>query len=290
MSAWGAGGARTIADWLLASPWFIAGMHPVGAAQLAMGSPRLLGEATRASGAVARGVRAATGPIPRRAAYYGAIAAGVGGEPLTSESAQPEARGYTPEQIQGFERKIRNWSRPTPFDTTINISARRAGIDPEIYKRLLGSESNFDPNAISFAGADAGTGIAQINKVHGLTREQMLDPDFAIPYAAGVLADYIDEAGGDIREAIIRYKGASSPEKRAKMGEVADNILYGLETAQRPARARGGKVTSKQAVLVDRLMERVKKAHNQITNETKPLLNVPDEAVADALAAANKAI
>lgn len=291
MNAWSAGGARTVADALLASPWFFAGLHPIGAAQFAMGSPRLLGETTRAAGALTRGARAVTGPIPRRAAYYGAIASGVGGEPLTSdEPAQPGAKTYTPEQVQSFERKIRNWGRQTPYDPIIEVSARRAGVDPEVYKRLLGSESNFKPDAISFAGPDAGMGIAQINKVHGLTREQKLDPEYSIPFAANLLAEYIDEAGGDVREAIIRYKGAKSPEQREKMGEVADNILYGLENAQRPARASGGRVSGKEAALVNRLMQRVKQAHSQITKETKPLLNVPDEAVADALAAANRAI
>jgi len=286
MSAYSAGGARTLADALLASPWFFAGLHPVGAAQLAMSSPRLGGEAIRLSGALSRAGQTATGPIPRRAAYYGAIASGVGGEPIPGE----EGEAYTPEQVQGFERKINNWSRETPYDETIGASASSAGVDPVIYKRLLGSESNFDPNAISFAGPDAGTGIAQINKVHGLTREQMLDPNYAIPFAADLLAKYIGESDGDVREAIIRYKGAKSPEQREKMGQVADNILYGLETTQRPQRASGGKVTSKQAMLVNRLMQRVKTAHNQITQETKPLLDVPDEAVAHALEVANQAI
>jgi len=118
--------------------------------------------------------------------------------------------------------------------------------------------------------------------------EQMMDPNFALPWAAAKFRQYLDEEGGNYEKAILRYKGASSPQGIARMMPITRAIVQG-EPA-REQRASGGKVMGRQAMLVDRLMQRVKQAHRAKNEETKPLLQVPDEAVASALAKANEAI
>jgi soluble lytic murein transglycosylase-like protein len=115
----------------------------------------------------------------------------------------------------------------TPYDTLMSQAAQQYGIDPVVFRRLIGTESSFDPNAVSPRGESFGLGIGQIAEVHGLTREQRLDPNTSIPKAAEIFAGYLREAGGDYNEAIMRYKGASSEKGRAAMQGPANIILNG---------------------------------------------------------------
>ena len=117
---------------------------------------------------------------------------------------------------------------PTPYDPVIQSAAQSAGVDPTILKRLLGSESSFNPTAVSPRGAQYGYGIAQIAASHGLTQQQMEDPKVAIPFAANLLKQYADQNGGDMNKALLQYKGASSPGGIASMQPVVAKILTGL--------------------------------------------------------------
>lgn len=115
----------------------------------------------------------------------------------------------------------------TNYDSTIAQAAQANGIDPVIFKRLIGTESSFRPDAVSPRGERYGLGIAQINQVHGLSRADMLDPNKAIPFAAQLFKQYLDEAGGDYAEAIYRYKGASTDKGRQDMGPAVATVLAG---------------------------------------------------------------
>lgn len=119
-------------------------------------------------------------------------------------------------------------SRKTQYDALMQQAAQANGIDPVVFKRLIGTESSFDPNAVSPRGANFGLGIAQIAAVHGLSDEQRRDPNVAIPFAAQLFKQYLDAAGGDYNQAILRYKGASSPTGVQAMAPVAQTILSGV--------------------------------------------------------------
>jgi soluble lytic murein transglycosylase-like protein len=119
------------------------------------------------------------------------------------------------------------YDKPTAYDPIIQQAAQQAGIDPVMFKRLIGSESSFSPTATSPRGESFGYGIAQIAAVHGLSREQMANPAVALPFAAKLLAGYIQQAGGDAREGVLRYKGAVSEAGRAAMGQVYDSKIAG---------------------------------------------------------------
>jgi soluble lytic murein transglycosylase-like protein len=137
-------------------------------------------------------------------------------------------RGYTPEQAADNVARTYSYdNRQTPYDPLITQAAQQYGLDPVIFKRLIGTESSFDPNAVSPRGEKFGLGIGQIAEVHGLSREQRLDPNVSIPKAAEIFAGYLRQAGGDYNEAIMRYKGASSEKGRAAMQGPADVILNG---------------------------------------------------------------
>ena len=119
-------------------------------------------------------------------------------------------------------------NKVTPYDAVIQQSAVQYGIDPVVFKRLLGTESSFNPTAVSPRGESFGLGIAQIAAVHGLSREQMLDPNVAIPAGAQIFAAMLKQAGGDYELALQRYKGASSAKGKAAMAGPIGIILSGL--------------------------------------------------------------
>ena len=119
-------------------------------------------------------------------------------------------------------------NKVTPYDAVIQQSAAQYGIDPVVFKRLIGTESSFNPTAVSPRGERFGLGIAQIADVHGLSREQMLDPNTAIPFAAQLFAQYLQQAGGNYEEALLRYKGASSEKGKAAMAAPIETIMAGV--------------------------------------------------------------
>lgn len=119
-------------------------------------------------------------------------------------------------------------NKVTPYDALIQQSAIQYGINPVVFKRLLGTESSFNPTAVSPRGESFGLGIAQIADSHGLSREQRLDPNIAIPAGAQIFAAMLDKAGGDYELALQRYKGASSAKGKAAMASPIATILSGL--------------------------------------------------------------
>ena len=144
------------------------------------------------------------------------------GAPATAAPTQPTKRA------QAFDNKT------TPYDAIIQQSAAQYGIDPVVFKRLIGTESSFSPTAVSPRGEKFGLGIAQIAAVHGLSREQMLDPNAAIPFAAKLFSQYIRGADGNVEEALMNYKGASSKKGRAEMSKPIGDILSGLTLSAAP--------------------------------------------------------
>lgn len=123
----------------------------------------------------------------------------------------------------------------TQYDTLIAQTAQANGIDPVVFKRLIGTESSFNPNAVSPRGEQFGLGIAQIAAVHGLSREDMLNPQKAIPFAAQLFSKYLAESGGNYQQAIMKYKGASSAQGQQAMTGPAATILAGIDTTAKKA-------------------------------------------------------
>lgn len=144
------------------------------------------------------------------------------------QQAQPQAQVAAAQQYDAAK---------TNYDDLMAKAAQANGVDPVIFKRLIGTESSFSPTAVSPRGEKFGLGIAQIAAVHGLTREQMLDPNTAIPFAAQLFAKYLKEANGNYEEALYRYKGATSDQGRAAMAGPIATVLSGTQAAPTAAPA-----------------------------------------------------
>jgi soluble lytic murein transglycosylase-like protein len=140
-------------------------------------------------------------------------------------AAEPTAGAKPSTKVAAATKSYDNAN--TPYNDLMNQAAQQYGLDPVVFKRLIGTESSFNPNAVSPRGESFGLGIGQIAEVHGLTREQRLDPNVSIPKAAEIFAQYLREANGDYTAALMRYKGASSERGIAAMQEPVATILNG---------------------------------------------------------------
>ena len=103
--------------------------------------------------------------------------------------------------------------------------ADAANIDRSIFRAQINMESGWNPNAVSWAGAE---GIAQIiPKYHPDMEGKTFDPYASLEYAAHLMASHIAYRGGDVREALADYNTGrnSSGSFRAQGYAYADKIL-----------------------------------------------------------------
>ena len=105
----------------------------------------------------------------------------------------------------------------TPFAAEIEAAAARNGVDPALLKALIRQESNFDPNAVSPAGA---RGLTQLmpGTAAGLGVANPSDPAQAIEGGAKYLRQQLDRFGGDVEKALAAYN--AGPGAVAKFGGV----------------------------------------------------------------------
>lgn len=116
------------------------------------------------------------------------------------------------------------------YDALIQQAAALHGVDATILKRLIASESGFNPNATN--PTSGALGMAQIMPTHiqkGLiTDAQARDPATAINFAAAHLAQNLRNRKGDYRNALLDYKGAVSQKGVKSMTPVVTDIVSGL--------------------------------------------------------------
>lgn len=180
-------------------------------------------------------------PEQADAAARAAADVAAAGTPARRRTVEPASSERTPAAQTTATKKAQQYdNRKTQYDGLMTEAAQQYGLDPVMFKRLIGTESSYDPNAVSPSGRNAGLGIAQINAVHGMSDADRLNPQVAIPFAAQLYAQYLEQAGGDHTEALMRYKGASSERGRAAMQTPIQDILSGtpLAPAAAPAAAQ----------------------------------------------------
>ena len=146
---------------------------------------------------------------------------------LEPERAQPEARAME-RVFDTNDLRSYAWS-----------AAVRNGIDPAIFVRQIAAESDFDPHAVSRAGA---VGIAQIMPaLHPAV--DPTDPYASLDYAARLMRGYINHYG-DWRRALIAYNagpGRLEPGNRYYLPQstILSNAFAGGETMRYVARILG---------------------------------------------------
>ena len=105
----------------------------------------------------------------------------------------------------------------TPFAAEIEAAAAKHGVDPALLKALIRQESNFNPNAVSPAGA---SGLTQLmpGTAASLGVTDPTDPAQAIEGGAKYLRQQLDRFGGDVEKALAAYN--AGPGAVAKYGGV----------------------------------------------------------------------
>lgn len=91
-----------------------------------------------------------------------------------------------------------------PFSDEINAAAARHKLDPALLAGLIRQESNFNPNAVSSAGA---RGLTQLmpGTAAGLGVKDATDPAQAIEGGARYLRQQLDRFGSDPSRALAAY-------------------------------------------------------------------------------------
>jgi soluble lytic murein transglycosylase-like protein len=147
--------------------------------------------------------------------------------PSEPERAVPPARAL--ERVFDID-DLRNYA----WDAAV-----RQGISPVLFSRQIAAESDFDPNAVSRAGA---VGIAQIMPaLHPAVDPK--DPYASLDYAARLMRGYINHYG-DWRRALIAYNagpGRLEPGNRYYLPQstILSNSFAGGETMRYVARILG---------------------------------------------------
>jgi len=96
----------------------------------------------------------------------------------------------------------------TPFAAEIQAAAKKADIDPRLLAALVGAESNFDPNAVSRAGA---TGLTQLmpSAAADVGVGDLFDPEENLEGGARYLRMLLDRFD-DLELALAAYNAGSS--------------------------------------------------------------------------------
>ena len=153
------------------------------------------------------------------AAVLAALA--VGSTVAAGPSPRPEARRVT---CYGVTASL--WQHA-------GVYAGVAGIPPAILRALVTVESNWNPQAVSAAGAE---GIAQIMPAHHpRMRGKTFNACASLHYAAWLLAWLTSEREGDLFEALADYH--AGPNRAPGAGEWYAELVE--EVARRKVRAVG---------------------------------------------------
>jgi soluble lytic murein transglycosylase-like protein len=91
-----------------------------------------------------------------------------------------------------------------PYGDLITAAAKKHGIDPALLAGLVKTESNFNPNAQSYAGAKGLTQLMDAT-ARGLGVTNSFDPQQALDGGAKFLAGLLKQFKGDERLALAGY-------------------------------------------------------------------------------------
>jgi soluble lytic murein transglycosylase-like protein len=133
---------------------------------------------------------------------------------LAAETAAASPLDSALERLRRISRGARSYMAPgtVPYAAEIRRAARRHGISPSLLAALVRAESNFDPRAVSSAGAQ-GLGQLMPGTARQLGVADPFDPEANLDGAARYLAEQL-ERFEDRHRALAAYH--AGPERAAE--------------------------------------------------------------------------
>ncbi|WP_341357808.1 lytic transglycosylase domain-containing protein [Rossellomorea sp. y25] len=97
-----------------------------------------------------------------------------------------------------------NWNAPQEIDAMISRAADHFGLPKKLIQAVIKQESNFNPNAVSPAGA---SGLMQLmpSTARGLGVKNIFDPEENVFAGTKYLKQMLDKYNGDIPLALAAY-------------------------------------------------------------------------------------
>lgn len=125
-----------------------------------------------------------------------------------------DAEVWLTDMSRRLERQVPDTEQRMRILTRVHYEAARAGLEPELVLAVIEVESNFDPYAVSVAGA---LGLMQvmpfwINEI-GRPDDNLIRVETNLRYGCTILKFYLDKEKGDLRRALGRYNGSLGKRK-----------------------------------------------------------------------------
>ncbi len=285
---WLAGGGRGVLEAAMVLPWAAVLHNPLAIpAQAAIQSPRLAGALNYGVGAAGR-VAGQIGSPALEGAYYAGRA---------NQEGQAQAAGYTPGPTGVGQLPT---TGPNDIDAATRMIIGEAGNQP-IEGKVAALYTAI--NRAKQTGKSLADVIGQPNAYEAVTsgKTGTIDPNspqyqsirdsVVLPALAGQIPDPTNGMTHFINKSLQLKLGRKIPDWAQGQGlQIGQHTFYSAEGGRLP-RASGGKVDDPEVErLVGKLMARAKHAKTSADKATKPLLRLPDEAVAKALSLAQGAI
>ena len=125
-----------------------------------------------------------------------------------------DAEVWLTDMSRRLERQVPDTDQRMRILTRVHYEAARAELAPELVLAVIEVESNFDPYAVSVAGA---LGLMQvmpfwINEI-GRPDDNLIRVETNLRYGCTILKFYLDKEKGDLRRALGRYNGSLGKRK-----------------------------------------------------------------------------
>jgi hypothetical protein len=154
---------------------------------------------------------------------------------ITNTPSRPDVR-----VVPGFHEKVtlamRGDMPATPWDRSIELLARRHGLQPEVIKAVALVESGLDPQAVSPKGA---VGLMQLmpETAAMLGVDDPLDPEQSLSGGARYLRMLLDRFGGDLTLALAAYNaGPGAVERHGGVPGYTETRSYVRKVREKMAR------------------------------------------------------